>query len=286
MVCFTSREKCIRAKNQTYNAQFSLSWWQALLPLCTGPLCKYSKILDINFRRNSGCTYAYYLMQQMLEWNKAEELSQALSLVLAIFHMDLEHLTHSMLLRLMPRLLLSTVHTHMLTDPRGFTLAKLCVLCITGTQTSKIGQKGGFAVVAHFYGFLHLLLNVCAMVTCVLNVCYDNRCPECVMVTCVCWHMSSVCTCCSLPVNQSTLTFWFKGIVFPEFQQLYHISTTKLFNLLWLDVGRSRIVGNIVAKAPVTTWKLGVMGSYLSSDIPLSKCDKCLQAWLLEVFSR
>lgn len=165
------------------------------------------RYLIFNFRRNSGCTYAYYLMQQMLEWNKAEELSQALSLVLAIFHMDLEHLTHSMLLRLMPRLLLSTVHTHMLTDPRGFTLAKLCVLCITGTQTSKIGQKGGFAVVAHFYGFLHLLLNVCAMVTCVLNVCYDNRCPECVMVTCVCWHMSSVCTCCSLPVNQSTLTF-------------------------------------------------------------------------------
>ncbi|XP_025096611.1 mediator of RNA polymerase II transcription subunit 24-like isoform X2 [Pomacea canaliculata] len=81
------------------------------------------------------------VVMQMLEWNKAEELSQALSLVLAIFHMDLEHLTHSMLLRLMPRLLLSTVHTHMLTDPRGFTLAKLCVLCITGTQTSKIGQK-------------------------------------------------------------------------------------------------------------------------------------------------
>ena len=80
----------------------------------------------------------------MLEWSKAEELNQALSLVLAIFHMDLEHLTHSLLLTLMPRLLLSTIHTHVLIDPHGFTLAKLCVLCITGTQTSKIGQKGGF----------------------------------------------------------------------------------------------------------------------------------------------
>ncbi|XP_076472709.1 mediator of RNA polymerase II transcription subunit 24-like [Babylonia areolata] len=81
------------------------------------------------------------IVMQMLEWSKAEELSQALSLVLAIFHMDLEHLTHSLLLTLMPRLLLSTVHTHVLTDPHGFILAKLCVLCITGTQTSKIGQK-------------------------------------------------------------------------------------------------------------------------------------------------
>ncbi|KAL8611936.1 hypothetical protein ACOMHN_034065 [Nucella lapillus] len=81
------------------------------------------------------------IVMQMLEWSRAEELSQALSLVLAIFHMDLEHLTHSLLLTLMPRLLLSTLHTHVLTDPHGFTLAKLCVLCITGTQTSKIGQK-------------------------------------------------------------------------------------------------------------------------------------------------
>ncbi|KAK7489537.1 hypothetical protein BaRGS_00019171 [Batillaria attramentaria] len=81
------------------------------------------------------------VVMQMLECNKVEELSQALSLVVAIFHMDLEHLTHSLLLTLMPRLLLSTIHTHVLTDPRGSTLAKLCVLCITGTQTSKIGQK-------------------------------------------------------------------------------------------------------------------------------------------------
>ncbi|KAK7109542.1 mediator of RNA polymerase II transcription subunit 24-like [Littorina saxatilis] len=81
------------------------------------------------------------VVMQMLEGSKSEELTQALSLVLAIFHMDLEHLTYSLLMTLMPRLLLSTVHTHVLTDPHGFTLAKLCVLCITGTQTSKIGQK-------------------------------------------------------------------------------------------------------------------------------------------------
>ena len=40
-------------------------------------------------------------------------------------------------------LCLSVCLTHTLTDPHGFTLAKLCVLCITGTQTSKISQKGG-----------------------------------------------------------------------------------------------------------------------------------------------
>ena len=90
----------------------------------------------------------------MLEWSKAEKLNQALSLVLAIFHMDLEHLTHSLLLTLMPRLLLSTIHTHVLIDPHGFILAKLCVLCITGTQTSKIGQKGGFLLGLSVGGWL------------------------------------------------------------------------------------------------------------------------------------
>jgi hypothetical protein len=80
----------------------------------------------------------------MLEGSRTEELSLSLSLVLAIFHLDLEHLTHSLLLNLMPRLLVSTIHTPLLTDPHGFTLAKLCVLCVTGTQTSKIGQKGTY----------------------------------------------------------------------------------------------------------------------------------------------
>ena len=96
----------------------------------------------------------------MLEWSKAEKLNQALSLVLAIFHMDLEHLTHSLLLTLMPRLLLSTIHTHVLIDPHGFILAKLCVLCITGTQTSKIGQKGGFLLGLSVGGWL-LGLSIC-----------------------------------------------------------------------------------------------------------------------------
>lgn len=96
----------------------------------------------------------------MLEWSKAEKLNQALSLVLAIFHMDLEHLTHSLLLTLMPRLLLSTIHTHVLIDPHGFILAKLCVLCITGTQTSKIGQKGGFLLGLSVGGWL-LGLSAC-----------------------------------------------------------------------------------------------------------------------------
>lgn len=98
--------------------------------------------------------------QEMLEWSKAEKLNQALSLVLAIFHMDLEHLTHSLLLTLMPRLLLSTIHTHVLIDPHGFILAKLCVLCITGTQTSKIGQKGGFLLGLSVGGWL-LGLSIC-----------------------------------------------------------------------------------------------------------------------------
>ena len=71
-------------------------------------------IVDLLLQHFSISSMFFPSTQEMLEWSKAEELNQALSLVLAIFHMDLEHLSHSLLLTLMPRLLLSTVHTHVL----------------------------------------------------------------------------------------------------------------------------------------------------------------------------
>ena len=138
--------------------------------------------------------------QEMLEWSKAEELNQALSLVLAIFHMDLEHLTHSLLLTLMPRLLLSTIHTHVLIDPHGFTLAKLCVLCITGTQTSKIGQKGGFPLglsVCLSVGGCLVCLSVCLWVAGCLDCClsFVRKMGGCLVCLSVCGWLLGLSVC-------------------------------------------------------------------------------------------
>ncbi len=70
------------------------------------------------------------VLQQMLENNKSEDLCQSLSLVFSIFHMDLEHMTLSLLLHTLPRILHTKTRLHLMIDPRGYTLAKLCVLCI------------------------------------------------------------------------------------------------------------------------------------------------------------
>lgn len=80
------------------------------------------------------------MVEHLLKQNHTDDASQSLSLAFAIMHMDLERMTISLLRRVLPRLL-STPQTNLLTDPRGYCLAKLCVLCITATHMSKIGQK-------------------------------------------------------------------------------------------------------------------------------------------------
>lgn len=80
----------------------------------------------------------------MLESSRVEELALALSLTFGILHMDLEHLTLSLLLHTVPDMILATHRLADLTDPRGYTLAKLCVMCVSATQTAKAGQKGEF----------------------------------------------------------------------------------------------------------------------------------------------
>ncbi|KAL3832581.1 hypothetical protein ACJMK2_024214 [Sinanodonta woodiana] len=81
------------------------------------------------------------LVYHMLQSNRCEDLTQALSLVYAITHIDPEHMTLSLLIHTVPLLLQSAEKQHLLTDPRGYTLAKLCVLCITSAQTAKVTQK-------------------------------------------------------------------------------------------------------------------------------------------------
>ena len=80
--------------------------------------------------------------QHMLETNRTEDLTLNLSVVFALSHLDLEHITLSLLLHTLPRLLVSSEKQSLLTDPKGYTLAKYCVLVVTAAQTAKSGQKG------------------------------------------------------------------------------------------------------------------------------------------------
>lgn len=80
------------------------------------------------------------MVDHLLQQSHIVDMSGNLSLALACMHLDLERLTVSLLRRVLPQLLTSP-QTSKLTDPRGCCLAKLCVLSITATHTSKIGQK-------------------------------------------------------------------------------------------------------------------------------------------------
>ncbi|XP_052248772.1 mediator of RNA polymerase II transcription subunit 24-like isoform X5 [Dreissena polymorpha] len=81
------------------------------------------------------------LVRQMLESNRIDDITKSLSLAYAIMHMDMEHLALSLLLHTIPSLLLSATSYTMLTDPRGYTLAKFCVLTITAAQAARSTQK-------------------------------------------------------------------------------------------------------------------------------------------------
>jgi len=83
------------------------------------------------------------LVEHLLAQSHVDDVSQSLSLSLAILHLDLERLTIALVSCVMPALL-THPHLQRLTDPRGHCLAKLCVLAITCTHTSKIGQKEAY----------------------------------------------------------------------------------------------------------------------------------------------
>ena len=84
----------------------------------------------------------FYNVKAMLESSRLEDLNRALSLVFALFHMDLEHITLSLLFHTLPRLLQTTRYHSLLTDPRGNTLAKLSVMILVSAQNSKNAEKG------------------------------------------------------------------------------------------------------------------------------------------------
>ncbi|XP_061198259.1 mediator of RNA polymerase II transcription subunit 24-like isoform X2 [Saccostrea echinata] len=80
-------------------------------------------------------------IEAMLESSRLEDLMKALSLVYAIFHMDLEHITLSLLFHTLPRFLQTTHYHPLLTDPRGNILAKLSVMVLVSAQNSKNAEK-------------------------------------------------------------------------------------------------------------------------------------------------
>ena len=80
-------------------------------------------------------------LQHMLSVQRVEETAVTLSLAFAIVHGDLTHVSLSLLLHTLPNLLLSADSYTSLTDPRGLTLAKFCVLTITAAHTARSTQK-------------------------------------------------------------------------------------------------------------------------------------------------
>ncbi|CAI9716342.1 Hypothetical predicted protein [Octopus vulgaris] len=84
------------------------------------------------------------LVAMMLAGNRLEDLSLSLSLSFALCHMDLENISLSLLLHTLPNILSSRHKMHMLVNPRGAMLAKLCVMCIVGAQMAKSNSKDSF----------------------------------------------------------------------------------------------------------------------------------------------
>lgn len=77
----------------------------------------------------------------MLESSRVEDLTAALSMVYAITYIDQEPITLSLILHTIPKFLQSTQYTNLLTDPKGYILAKLCVMCVTAAQTARTAEK-------------------------------------------------------------------------------------------------------------------------------------------------
>lgn len=82
------------------------------------------------------------LVQELLSAERPEDLSQGVSLVYALFHMSLPELTLALLHHTVPMLLQgSSPRLHLLTDPRGRYLAKLCAMCLAALYRSRQKQN-------------------------------------------------------------------------------------------------------------------------------------------------
>jgi hypothetical protein len=96
--------------------------------------------------------FAEHLVRALLTYDRVEDLSQGAGLLYALFHLDIDNLILALLNFTLPGLLTlqsatpttvtvsastSTVGLRLLTDPRGHTLAKLCVMCLNLASTTR-----------------------------------------------------------------------------------------------------------------------------------------------------
>lgn len=83
------------------------------------------------------------IVQDVLRHDRPEDLHKGIGLLYSLFHMDLETITLCLLLHTLPNLLQSTgPNVRLLTDPRGSSLAKLCVMCLAVLHTMRQQPKG------------------------------------------------------------------------------------------------------------------------------------------------
>ncbi|GFR93486.1 mediator of RNA polymerase II transcription subunit 24 [Elysia marginata] len=122
----SSKETNSRAISETLRLSFNRGW------LNLESIHKLDQLLSIR----GPDWFCWEMVEHILTNSHIEDSSQSLSLAVAIVHLDLERLTVSLVRRLLPRLL-ATPDSGPLADPKGYCLAKLCVLCIT----AKVGQK-------------------------------------------------------------------------------------------------------------------------------------------------
>ncbi|RUS89587.1 hypothetical protein EGW08_002605, partial [Elysia chlorotica] len=126
----SSRETNSRAISETLRQSFNRGW------LNLESIHKLDQLLSVR----GPDWFCWEMVEHILINSHIEDSSQSLSLAVAIMHLDLERLTVSLVRRLLPRLL-AQPQSGLLADPRGYCLSKLCVLCITATHMSKVGQK-------------------------------------------------------------------------------------------------------------------------------------------------
>ncbi len=75
--------------------------------------------------------------------DRIEDLNKGSSLLFALFHLDLENFTLSLIHHVVPALLqLPTSHLTLIMDPKGQVLASLCVMCLCTLHRMKQIQKG------------------------------------------------------------------------------------------------------------------------------------------------
>ncbi|XP_013388960.1 mediator of RNA polymerase II transcription subunit 24-like isoform X2 [Lingula anatina] len=77
------------------------------------------------------------LVKEMLQFTRVEELEHAVALVSAIFFIDMDQLTLSLLHSTLPQILQGMSFKPGIVDPRGRALIRLCVFCIGATHTMK-----------------------------------------------------------------------------------------------------------------------------------------------------